>query len=154
MTAPEAPDPAVTEIEAAMTELFRLASSRRVHAERQRRSRTTLSRTEWELLRRVDDLGPLRVRDLADLVDLSPAVTSRALAALEHDGLVVRADAPGDRRGVTFRSTARGSRVRTTFQATMNAELDGVLSRWSERDRVALARLFPRLVDDLRRQQR
>ena len=150
----DAPDRVVGEIEAAMTELFRLASSRRVHAERQRRSRTTLSRTEWELLRRVDDLGPLRVRDLADLVDLSPAVTSRALAALERDGLVVRADAPGDRRGVTFRTTARGTRVRTTFQATMNAELDGVLSQWSGRDRAALARLFPRLVDDLRRRQR
>ena len=154
MTAGDAADPVVAEIEAAMTELFRLASSRRVHAERQRRSGTTLSRTEWELLRRVDDLGPLRVRDLADLVDLSPAVTSRALAALEHDDLVARAGAPDDRRGVTFRSTPRGTRVRATFQATMDAELDGVLSRWSDRDRAALARLFPKLVDDLRRHQR
>jgi DNA-binding MarR family transcriptional regulator len=143
----------VAEVEGAMTELFRLASSRRVHAERQRRSGTSLSRTEWELLRRVDDLGPLRVRHLADLVDLSPAVTSRALAALEQRGLVVRADDPDDRRGVTFRATPAGRRVRTTFQATMNAELDGVLSQWSARDRTTLARLFPRLVDDLRRQQ-
>jgi DNA-binding MarR family transcriptional regulator len=150
MTAADA-DPVVAEIESAMTELFRLASSRRVHAERQRRSGTTLSRTEWELLRRVDDLGPLRVRHLAGLVDLSPAVTSRALGALEQAGLVVRADDPDDRRGVTFRATAEGRRVRTTFQATMNTELEGVLAQWSERDRAALGRLFPRLVDDLRR---
>ena len=137
-------------IEAAMTDLFRLATSRRVHADRQRRSGTDLSRTEWELLRRVDDLGPIRVRRLADLVDLSPAVTSRALASLEQAGLVRRGGTPDDRRGVDFRATAKGQRVRSTFQATMYAELDGVLAGWPDADREALARLFPRLVDDLR----
>ena len=141
---------AVAAIEAAMTELFRLAASRRVHADRQRRSRTELSRTEWELLRRVDDLGPIRVRRLADLVGLSPAVTSRALSALEQDGLVNRHGTPDDRRGVDFRASAKGHRARARFQAAMEAELEHVLSRWPADDRVALARLFPLLVDDLR----
>jgi DNA-binding MarR family transcriptional regulator len=144
------PDDAVAAIEAAMTELFRIAGSRRVHADRQRRSRTELSRTEWELLRRVDDLGPIRVRRLADLVGLSPAVTSRALAALEADGLVVRHGTPDDRRGVDFRTSATGRRTRARFQAAMEAELADGLSRWPATDRDALARLFPRLVDDLR----
>jgi DNA-binding MarR family transcriptional regulator len=140
----------VAAIEAAMTDLFRLATSRRVHADRQRRSRTTLSRTEWELLRRVDDLGPIRVRRLADLVGLSPAVTSRALASLEQDGLVLRHRTPGDLRGVDFRPSAKGHRVRARFQAAMEGELAHVLSTWPAADRAALARLFPRLVADLR----
>lgn len=156
----ETPDPpapidpleaAVAEVEQAMTELFRLAASRRVHAERQRRSRTTLSRTEWELLRRVDDLGPVRVSQLADLVDLSAAVTSRALGQLEEQGLVGRDPTPGDGRGVSFRATPRGRRTRARFQAAMLDELSAVMGDWSARDRDALARLFPRLVDDLRR---
>ena len=133
-----------------MTELFRLAGSRRVHADRQRRSRTQLSRTEWELLRRVDDLGPIRVGRLADLAGLSHAVTSRAVAALEQDGLVLRHGTPGDRRGVDVRASAKGRRVRARFQAAMESELAHVLSRWPAADRDALARLFPRLVEDLR----
>lgn len=143
-------DDAVQAVEGAMTELFRLASSRRVHDERQRRSGTDLSRTEWELLRRVDDLGPVRVSRLAALVDLSPAVTSRALGSLESDGLVRRAATPGDGRGVSFRSTASGRRVRARFQATMLDELATVLQAWSPKDRAVLAEVLPRLVADLR----
>jgi DNA-binding MarR family transcriptional regulator len=144
------PDGVVRAVEAAMTDLFRLAGSRRVHADRQRRSRTDLSRTEWELLRRVDDLGPLRVGRLADLVGLSPAVTSRALAALEQQDLVVRAATPDDGRGVAFRASTAGRRARARFQAAMEDELGSVLARWVPADRDALARLFPRLVDELR----
>lgn len=141
---------AVDAIEQAMTELFRLASSRQVHAERQRRSRTELSRTEWELLRRVDDLGPVRVSRLAELVGLSAAVTSRGLAQLEHDVMVRRDRTPGDGRGVSFRVTPTGHRTRVRFQAAMFDELALVLRGWSASDRDALARVFPRLVDDLR----
>lgn len=143
-------DQVVRAVEGAMTELFRLASSRRVHDERRRRSGTDLSRTEWELLRRVDDLGPVRVSRLAALVDLSPAVTSRALGSLESDGLVRRAATPGDGRGVSFRSTARGRRVRARFQATMLDELATVLRAWTSEDRAVLAEVLPRLVADLR----
>jgi DNA-binding MarR family transcriptional regulator len=147
---PEPLELAVASVEQAMTELFRLAASRRVHAERQRRSRTTLSRTEWELLRRVDDLGPVRVSRLAELVDLSAAVTSRALTELEVAGMVTRDQTPEDRRGVSYRPTPKGRRTRARFQAAMLDELEGVLGDWSVRDREALARLFPRLVEDLR----
>jgi len=143
-------DAAVVAVEGAMTELFRLASSRRVHAERQRRSGTDLSRTEWELLRRVDDLGPVRVAQLAQLVDLSPAVTSRALAQLELGGRVRRDPTPGDGRGVSFRTTAAGRRARALFQSAMFDELSLAMRDWSDRDRAALTRLFPRLVEDLR----
>lgn len=143
-------DDAVHAVEAAMTELFRLASSRRVHEERQRRSGTTLSRTEWELLRRVDDLGPVRVSRLAALVDLSPAVTSRALGSLEAAGLVRRAATPGDGRGVSFSCTAAGEQARARFQDTMFDELATVLARWSASDRAVLADVLPRLVGELR----
>jgi DNA-binding MarR family transcriptional regulator len=144
------PDDAVRAVEAAMTDLFRLAASRRVHADRQRRSGTELSRTEWELLRRVDDLGPIRVGRLADLVGLSPAVTSRALSALEQRELVVRGDTPDDGRGVAFRVSTTGRRARARFQSAMEDELARVLARWTPADRRSLARLFPRLVDELR----
>lgn len=140
----------VREVEAAITDVFRLAASRRLHQARQRRSGVALSRTGWEFLRRVDDLGPIRVSQLAELLDLSLPVTSRALQRLEGDGLVERRPDPADRRATRFVATARGRRARARIQEAMHDELDAVLSRWPEDDRRVLAELLPRLVADMR----
>jgi DNA-binding MarR family transcriptional regulator len=163
MSAPAAPTPAdaaagaavgadaaVVAIEQAMTELFRLSASRRVHADRIRRSGIDLSRTEWEFLRRVDDLGALSVSELAGLLDLSLPVASRALQRLQQAGLVDRRPDATDRRRTRYVATSRGRRARAGFQATMQQELSRVLERWDEQDLAALAAVFPRFVRDLR----
>ena len=98
-------------VEGAITDVFRLAGSRRLHQARQERSGVKLSRTGWEFLRRVDDLGPIRVSDLAELLDLSLPVTSRALQRLEGDGLVVRRADPNDGRVTRFVATAEGREI-------------------------------------------
>jgi DNA-binding MarR family transcriptional regulator len=144
------PDDAVSAIEAAITDLFRLAGSRRVHRARQLRTGTQLSRSGWEFLRRVDDLGPLRVSQLAGLLDLSLPVTSRALQRLEDDGLVARSPDPLDGRATRFVTTAEGHRVRASIQAATHDELGTVLAGWSDADRRRLADLLPRLVADMR----
>ena len=140
----------VTAVEAAITDLFRLAGSRRLHQARQARSGVKLSRTGWEFLRRVDDLGPIRVSHLAELLDLSLPVTSRALQRLEDDGLVVRQADPADGRATRFVATARGRRARRKIQDAMHDELSAVLAGWPESDRTKLAGLLPRLVTDMR----
>jgi DNA-binding MarR family transcriptional regulator len=140
----------VTAVEAAITDLFRLASSRRLHKARQDRSGVELSRTGWELLRRVEDLGPIRVSQLAELMDLSLPVTSRALQRLEDDGLVSRGADPADGRAARFVATAAGAEARARIQAAMHDELATVLSMWPERQRSGLAELLPRLVADMR----
>ncbi len=137
-------------IEAAITELFRLAGSRRLHQARLARTGTQLSRTGWEFLRRVDDLGPLRVSQLAELLDLSLPVTSRTLQRLQDDGLVARRPDPLDGRATQFVATAEGRRVRASIQAAMHDELGTVLAGWSDADRRRLAELLPRLVADMR----
>lgn len=147
---PDEVDAHVAVVEAAITDLFRLASSRRLHEARQRRSGVALSRTGWELLRRVDDLGPLRVSQLAELLDLSQPVTSRALQRLVDRGLVVRQSDPADRRAIRFVVTAEGARTRARVQAAMHDELATVLARWSPGERATLAALLPRLVADMR----
>jgi DNA-binding MarR family transcriptional regulator len=149
-TAPAASSEQVAAIEGAITDVFRLAGSRRLHQARQERSGVKLSRTGWEFLRRVDDLGPIRVSDLAELLDLSLPVTSRALQRLEGDGLVVRRADPNDGRVTRFVATAEGREARAQIQAAMHDELDAVLAGWGERDRRLLAELLPRLVADMR----
>lgn len=131
--------------------MFRLAGSRRLHRVRQERSGVVLSRTGWEFLRRVDDMGPIRVSHLAELLDLSLPVTSRALQRLEDDGLVARQADPSDGRATRFVSTPEGRDARTRIQAAMHDELDAVLAAWDEPDRRLLAELLPRLVADMRR---
>jgi DNA-binding MarR family transcriptional regulator len=140
----------VAAVEGAITDVFRLAGSRRLHQARQDRSGVKLSRTGWEFLRRVDDLGPIRVSDLAELLDLSLPVTSRALQRLEDGGLVVRQADPSDGRATRFVATSSGRDARARIQAAMHDELDAVLARWGERDRRLLAELLPRLVADMR----
>ncbi len=137
-------------VEAAITDLFRLAGSRRLHRARQARSGTELSRSGWEFLRRVDDLGPIRVSQLAGLLDLSLPVTSRALQRLQDEGLVARQPDPRDGRASRFVATARGRQARARIQSAMHDELATVLSRWPEADRKLLADLLPRLVADMR----
>jgi DNA-binding MarR family transcriptional regulator len=142
--------PQVGAVEAAITDLFRLASSRRLHQARQERSGVHLSRTGWELLRRVEDLGPIRVSRLAELMDLSLPVTSRALQRLEDDGLVARRPDPDDGRAACFVATRAGARARARIQAAMHDELATVLAAWPEPERRRLAELLPRLVADMR----
>jgi DNA-binding MarR family transcriptional regulator len=149
-TAPAARAEQVAAIEGAITDVFRLAGSRRLHQARQERSGVKLSRTGWEFLRRVDDLGPIRVSDLAELLDLSLPVTSRALQRLEVGGLVARRADPNDGRVTRFVATAEGRAARSKIQAAMHDELDAVLAGWGERDRRLLAELLPRLVADMR----
>ena len=112
-------DPIVA-VDRAMTELFRLSASRRVHADRVRRSGIDLSRTEWEFLRRVDDMGALSVSELATLLDLSLPVASRALQRLQQAGMVDRSVDPADRRRTRYVATARGRRVRAGFQSALH----------------------------------
>lgn len=140
----------VRAIEAAITDVFRLAASRRLHQARQQRSGVVLSRTGWEFLRRVDDLGPIRVSQLAALLDLSLPVTSRALQRLQAEGLVERQADPADGRATLLVATARGRHVRARIQDAMHDELDAVLSSWAANDRRLLAELLPRLVADMR----
>jgi DNA-binding MarR family transcriptional regulator len=142
--------PQVGAVEAAITDLFRLASSRRLHQARQERSGVRLSRTGWVLLRRVEDLGPIRVSGLAELMDLSLPVTSRALQRLEDDGLVARRPDPDDGRAARFVATRAGARARARIQAAMHDELATVLAAWPEPERQRLAELLPRLVADMR----
>ena len=140
----------ITAVDRAMTELFRLSASRRVHADRVRRSGIDLSRTEWEFLRRVDDMGSLSVSELATLLDLSLPVASRALQRLQQAGMVDRRMDPADRRRTRYVATARGRRVRAGFQAAMHEELTRVLGRWNDEDLATLADIFPRFVRELR----
>lgn len=142
-------DEHVVRIEAAVAELFRLANNRRIARERQQRLGTDLATTALELLRRVDDHGPVTVTRLSQLLGMSLATTSRTATDLESRGLLLRRDDPADGRIVRFVTSAKGRRARQRFQESTQRDLARVLERWEPSDRARLAELFGRLVDEM-----
>ncbi len=143
-------DAAVVAVADALSELFRLAGSRRVHEQRRRRSGVALSRPGWELLRRADDLGPITVTELANQAAMSMGAASRTVSELEADGLVLRRTDRDDGRVVQVEATPKGRRARARFQAEMHAELRAALGHWDTVDASMLSALLGRLVTDMK----
>lgn len=153
MSSPPAEDPPVDEpvavIEAAIADLFRMANDPRMRTARQRRAGVDLSATALEVLRRVDDLGPLAVTAVADVVGLSLASTSRTLAELERRGLLERRGDPDDGRVARFEATRAGRATRRRFQRATQDDIATVLDEWPVDDRRRLAELFRRMVNEM-----
>lgn len=137
-------------VERALERLLRLSASRKVHARRASAARVEISQPGFVLLRRLQEDGPLSLGELARVTDMDPAATGRQIRQLEDDGLVARTTSPDDRRVTLVRVTTRGADVRRRLAEVGGRHMEDVLGSWSSRDRVALARLLNRLVDDLR----
>lgn len=142
-------DQHVVAVEAAVAELHRLANNPSIARERQRRLGTDLSSTALEMLRRVDEHGPVTVTRLAELMGLSLATTSRTTTDLESRGLLLRRGDPHDGRVARFVASAKGRRTRQRFQEATQQELATVLQHWDPADRAHLAELFGRLVAEM-----
>jgi DNA-binding MarR family transcriptional regulator len=140
----------VAAVEAAIADLFRLANDPRNREARQARAGSDLSATALEMLRRVDDGGPITVSKAAEVMGLSLATTSRTLADLERRALVVRSGDPDDGRVARFATSAKGRRTRQRFQRATQDDIAVVLDEWDPRDRERLAILFVRMVDEMR----
>jgi len=134
-----------------MAELFALAGSRRVHADRVRRSGVELSRTAWDVLARVERYGPVSVTRLAEQTGLSLASTSRTLRDLETQDLVERAADPTDGRVARFACSRNGRTAARRFRKAIEVELTAVLGAWPSRDRARFATDLARLVTDMRK---
>ena len=98
----------------------------------------------------VDRLGAARVSALADAARIDVSVVSRQVQALEHDGLVVRAADPNDRRASLVSLSEDGRRVLEEGRRRMAALVEERLSGWSTADLADVARTLTRLLDDLR----
>jgi len=144
---------AVDVIERSLETLFRLNANRKVHARKAAAAGVVVSQPGFVLLRRIQEHGPLSLGDLSRLTDMDPAATGRQIRQLEVDGLVARRASETDGRVTVVQVTRRGADVRRRVAKVGQAHMEGVLERWSNADRAALARLLARLVDDLRAAQ-
>lgn len=108
--------------------------------------RTGLSMSDGRCLTTIGTFEPLSVKELADKANLNKGQASRAAQALVDQGLVLKADHPGDGRGVVLTLTSAG---RGGFERAMdmirqrNQDIFGCLS---DKEQAILSGLFDRLI--------
>lgn len=124
-------------------ELALLRSARAVrHAFGARLKAIGLSMSEASMLSYLDDHGSLTQRELADLLQITPASTGSVVDALERRGLVERRSDPSDRRVWRIVATAAASTLVADFRR-VDDELRSELRRGLRRtDRQELARML------------
>ena len=152
---PASVDPAVGEsavdvIQRSLGTLLRLSASRKVHAVQAAAAGVVISQPGFNLLRLLQEHGPLPLGELARRADMDPAAASRQVRQLEHDGLTARAASPGDGRVSVVSVTARGRAVERRMAAVRHNHMDDVLDHWSTADLTELGALLDRFVADLR----
>jgi DNA-binding MarR family transcriptional regulator len=90
-----------------ISELYALVLriARRVHSDDE-----PMTATQRLALIEICSAGPMRLRALARCMETTSATATRAVDALEAEGLVERRRDPNDGRGVVVRPTRRGTR--------------------------------------------
>ena len=108
--------------------------------------RTGLSMSNGRCLSTIGSFEPLSVKALAEKANLNKGQASRAAQALVDQGLVCKADHPGDGRGVVLTLTASGRKVFKNAMrmiAQRNEEIFGCLS---DQEQASLSAILDRLI--------
>ena len=107
---------------------------------------TGLSMSDGRCLTTIGTFEPLSVKELAEKANLNKGQASRAAQALVDQGLVLKADHPGDGRGVVLTLTASG---RKTFKSAMNMVAqrnEDIFGCLSAKEQTTLSAMFDRLI--------
>ncbi len=124
------------------------AGDPRAHAFMAHKVGVTLPRSQAAALWAVQAHGPLRLADLALLLDVDASNLSRTVSALADAGLV-RRDFGEDRRVRVLTLTETGARVGQQLRQEWSAALGARLASWSDADLAQLAAVLTRLTGSL-----
>jgi DNA-binding MarR family transcriptional regulator len=149
------PRPASTELteRADLTELAvdLLVTSSRFTRLASRESQSTIPQALWRALSQIEEIGPLRISELAAADRCSQPTATTMVQRLEQRGWVRRAADPDDSRAVRIGVTAAGRAELATNRRTAGEHLAGRMARLDVQDRAALARgvrALHNLIDD------
>jgi DNA-binding MarR family transcriptional regulator len=106
---------------------------------------------QMRALARIADHPDLRVTDLAEILALDVATTSRFVQGLETRGLVGRRPVPGDGRASTFRLTSAGSAALDRLLDAWHEVIKEVVEDWDPDDVEVFSLLFRRFGVGLER---
>jgi DNA-binding MarR family transcriptional regulator len=104
-----------------------------------------LDRAGYWLLVRVSEQAPVRMSDLAEMVDLDLSTVSRQIRDLVDRGLVDKVRDPQDGRASLLSLTSHGAAVLDAVSEARRRVLAEALMDWTEEEQLELARLLARL---------
>ncbi len=139
----------VLELDEAVTRVSRAARSPRLHQLMGRRAKVNLGEHLHLTLAMLGSGQPLRVSDLANLLDVERSTVSRRVSELVEFGLVTRSVDPDDRRAAVLRLTKSGERALSRIQAAWHQTLLGLTAEWPVRRRTETTAGINRLADSL-----
>jgi DNA-binding MarR family transcriptional regulator len=109
-------------------------------------ARTGLSMSDGRCLTTIGTFEPLSVKELADKANLNKGQASRAAQALVDQGLVLKADHPGDGRGVVLTLTPAGREVFERAMAMIHQRNQDIFGCLTDKEQSTLSTLFDRLI--------
>jgi DNA-binding MarR family transcriptional regulator len=86
------------------------------------------------------------VKELADKANLNKGQASRAAQALVNQGLVLKADHPGDGRGVVLTLTPAGREVFERAMAMIHQRNQDIFGCLNDQEQATLSGLLDRLI--------
>ena len=107
---------------------------------------TGLSMSDGRCLTTIGTFEPLSVKELAEKANLNKGQASRAAQALADQGLVLKADHPGDGRGVVLTLTPPGRQVFQRAMAMIAQRNEQIFGCLTAKEQASLSALFDRLI--------
>ena len=96
-------------------------------------------------------VGTMRMGELAEALQITPASTTRAVSCLAERGYVERVKATDDHRSILVSPTEAGLARCDIINGKIQAGLDEILSEFTPDERVQLAEFLERYVQSLDR---
>lgn len=128
-----------------------LAVVARINRLATQRARLPLPFAQARLLSTIEDQGPTRISDLANLDHCSQPTMTTQVRRLEDAGLVSRTVDPDDARAVLIRITSKGVETLRQVRLDRGAAIDPYLERLDAADRQTLSdavRVLRGLLED------
>jgi len=135
-------------IGAAINQLQRLLSSRRVFSRLASSAGLTLSQQSTQVLLALSTT-PHSIADVAKTANMDVGAVSRQIRILEDEGFAQRAASPSHGRVVLADLTDKGQRLGEHVRDVRSRHLVAALSAWTPGERRQLGGLLTRLVNDL-----
>ena len=140
----------MSSIETVSRELVQLVRGlRELHGAISAASRHPVDASGAMVLSRLEDLGPVRLSTLAQVLCLDISTVSRQVPVLERQGWVARERDPEDQRAQLLDLTDAGREVLTEVRRSRNEVLTRLLPDWTEKQLDAFAAQLHRFNTDV-----
>lgn len=140
--------------EAALQRFLLLAKMLERTTSRQLQLEHGMTVAQWRVLCYICMAGPSKACEISEAGEVDQAEISRAVRALQDEGLVMREFAPGNRKTMLITPTDQGKEIYHTYLARRHAYFASVSSGVTHDDMEAMERAMTSIAQEVVRQRK